>query len=855
MILGGPNNRVHEAGLVAAASGGDARSEICPGVAPTIASTPGRETRERTLVQFVATGALFSVCAGAGALVGRVYDLTALKGVGSALAAIEVSTACAFIAAGVGLWYLRRAPSPQTYRLARFLALYVTALGAAALVPYIVSIGLGVDLLLPTNERSSLWRGTMSPAAALNFVFLGVGLCFLRARQSQFAALSHWLVIPPLAVASLAIVRHAYGIDSLPSLFMGVHTAVLFLILSLSILVADTRLGWTRIALSGTTHGALLVRWLLPATPLVLFLLGWIRLAGERAGLYDGRVGLAVMVLLTSAVCILAIGLTATVLNRRDVARLRSEARIAGLNSKLEQRVQERTQRLTKLSQELREANTALEKLAYFDPLTGLANRTLYWRELDRVLSDNSRAGAEAALLLLDLDRFKEVNDCFGHAAGDELLVKVARSLARLLDKSDLFARLGGDEFAVVVPRCEGRAHAERIARQLIKGVSDTVRLERGETSIGVSIGVVMMPQNGTDASDLLRKADLALYRAKAEGRGRFAFFTRDMSSAVQSKLALAHDLRRSVRQKEGLMLHYQPQVDLRSGQVTSFEALLRWTHPTRGNVSPSEFIPIAESSGLICELGAWTMREAAVQARAWLDMGELPRRVAVNISATQILHTDIVREIKKVLKDTELPRHLLSLELTESVFADHSERHLGRVLGELKRLGVTLALDDFGTEYSSLSRLTQLPFDALKIDRLFVHDVKKSGRARELLRGIIALGHGLGMQVCAEGAETSEELSILRELGCDTVQGFVFARAMAASRALAFARGASIETSHQTDELPASSSSLPRCARPGRAVRDRKRRWRAPRWCVQVPARRGIHAGSTSECSSSSHR
>ncbi|MCZ7594301.1 MAG: EAL domain-containing protein [Hyphomicrobium sp.] len=222
------------------------------------------------------------------------------------------------------------------------------------------------------------------------------------------------------------------------------------------------------------------------------------------------------------------------------------------------------------------------------------------------------------------------------------------------------------------------------------------------------------------------------------------------MSSAVQSKLALAHDLRRSVRQKEGLMLHYQPQVDLRSGQVTSFEALLRWTHPTRGNVSPSEFIPIAESSGLICELGAWTMREAAVQARAWLDMGELPRRVAVNISATQILHTDIVREIKKVLKDTELPRHLLSLELTESVFADHSERHLGRVLGELKRLGVTLALDDFGTEYSSLSRLTQLPFDALKIDRLFVHDVKNQGARANSCGGSSHWATGWGCR-CAQ--------------------------------------------------------------------------------------------------------
>ncbi len=431
-----------------------------------------------------------------------------------------------------------------------------------------------------------------------------------------------------------------------------------------------------------------------------------------------------------------------------------------------------------------------LEKLAYYDPLTGFANRTLFRRALDDALSRCNRTGADSALLLLDLDHFKEVNDTLGHAAGDELLVKVAHLIEQVLGKQHFLARLGGDEFAIIVSECGGESAVERLAGEVVAAVSGSIILdERGEVAIATSIGIVHIPRDGTTASDLVRNADLALYRAKEEGRGRFAFFEPDMHTAVQHKTELARDLRSAVSENVGLAVHYQPQIDLSNRRVSGFEALMRWNHPTRGDVPPAEFIPVAERSRLICDLGLWILRHAAIQAKAWIDAGEPPREVAVNLSAAQIWHTDVVREVAGVLEETGLPPHLLCIELTESLMADHQEGRARAVLNALKGLGVTLALDDFGTDYSSLGYLTQLPFDKVKIDRVFVNGITDSVRARELLKGIIALGRGLGMAVVGEGAEKPEEIAILCEFSCDLAQGYVFARPTEAAEALNFAR------------------------------------------------------------------
>jgi diguanylate cyclase (GGDEF)-like protein len=430
-------------------------------------------------------------------------------------------------------------------------------------------------------------------------------------------------------------------------------------------------------------------------------------------------------------------------------------------------------------------AEEKLEKLAYFDSLTGLANRSMFHREVNDVLTRCGRTGSQAALLLLDLDRFKEVNDSLGHVSGDELLAKVAQLISRVLGNSHFFSRLGGDEFAIVMQGGTDRAAVERLAADVIATVSGSILLDRGEVSIGTSIGVAMIPGDGANLTDLQRNADLALYRAKESGRGRLVFFEPGMNTAVQHKIAIARELRRAITENVGLTVHYQPQVSLSNGRVTGFEALMRWNHPTLGNIPPAEFIPIAESSQLICDLGLWILRQAALQAKAWLDAGEPAREIAVNVSAAQIWHTDFARDVAEVLKETGLRPHLLCLELTESLLADDAEGRVRSVLTALKSLGVRLALDDFGTGYSSLGYLTQLPFDTIKIDRIFVDGIANSECARKLLEGMIALGRGLGMTIVAEGAETAEEVAILGQFRCDLVQGYIFARPATAEDAL----------------------------------------------------------------------
>ena len=429
-----------------------------------------------------------------------------------------------------------------------------------------------------------------------------------------------------------------------------------------------------------------------------------------------------------------------------------------------------------------------LEKLAFHDPLTGLANRTLFHRRIDDVLGRAVRTGENGALLLLDLDRFKDVNDTLGHAVGDALLVKVAHLLARTLGNAHFVARLGGDEFAILLEGVTGLEECERIAAEIVTVVSGMTVLDRIEVTVGTSIGIALIPKHGTTSTDLLRNADLALYRAKEEGRGRYKIFEIGMDEAVQEKVALALELRNALADDDGLSVHYQPQVDLLTSRVTGYEALIRWNHPVRGNISPALFIPIAESSHLICDLGYWILRQSALQAKKWLDAGAPAPAISVNVSAAQIWNSDLVSDVSSVLAETGLPPELLCLELTESLLVDQNESRVRTVLSSLKEFGVSLALDDFGTGYSSLGYLTQLPFDKLKIDRIFIDGAPDSTRATELLRGIIALGRGLGMTTIAEGAETRQEIALLQELGCDQVQGFVYAKPAPANEALAFA-------------------------------------------------------------------
>jgi diguanylate cyclase (GGDEF)-like protein len=433
---------------------------------------------------------------------------------------------------------------------------------------------------------------------------------------------------------------------------------------------------------------------------------------------------------------------------------------------------------------ERKSAERELEKLAYFDPLTGLANRALFQRTLRRELDRLVQNGSSGALLLLDLDRFKEVNDSLGHAAGDELLVRTAESLKRHLPASAFLSRLGGDEFAIVLTGCD-RDGASRVGADVVRLLAEPVELKLGEVQIGASIGAVMIPEDGTQREILLRNADLALYQAKDDGRSCTRFFTSELSDTVQEKTAIAKDLRRALAVDDQLFVVFQPQVDLRVGRVSGFEALLRWRHPVRGLIPPSAFIPIAESSSLIADLGLYVLRASCMQMKQWIDAGHPARDVAVNVSPAQIWQSDFESDVKQVLMEADLPPHYLTLEVTEGVFIREAEGRVGQALNGLKALGVKLALDDFGTGYSSLGYLNRLPFDKLKIDRRFIAGVHRNPERLNLLKGIIELGLGLGMTTVAEGAELMEEVRALRSLNCHVVQGYVFSHPLEGDSAM----------------------------------------------------------------------
>ncbi len=474
---------------------------------------------------------------------------------------------------------------------------------------------------------------------------------------------------------------------------------------------------------------------------------------------------------------------------------------------------------------ERKEAERRLEQLAYSDPLTGLANRALFKRRLASVIEGCALEGRSGALLLIDLDRFKEVNDSLGHAAGDELLVRVAAALRHELGPRAFIARLGGDEFAVLAEACGmSDAALTALADRLIGRLSGPVDLTEGEAFVGATIGIARLPEHGATAETAARNADLALYTAKEAGRGRAQLFEPVYAQAVDQRLDLARHLRHAV-ETGALKAHYQPQVDLRTGYVTSFEALLRWTHPERGPISPAEFIPIAESSGLIVDLGLWVLREACRQGRAWLDAGLPPRSISVNVSPAQIWNQDFETAVAAVLAETGFPAKLLCLELTESLFVDHTEQRISRTLKALSGLGLRLALDDFGSGYSSLGYLTRLPFDWLKVDRGFVDGISTAPEKRKLLGGIIALSHGLGLTVVAEGAELQAEVDVLSGLDCDLVQGFVFSppiapdeaplAAASIERELAVARAKASEAEALIAQLKSQAAKLRNTAAP----------------------------------------
>ncbi|MEQ1522695.1 MAG: EAL domain-containing protein, partial [Aestuariivirga sp.] len=420
--------------------------------------------------------------------------------------------------------------------------------------------------------------------------------------------------------------------------------------------------------------------------------------------------------------------------------------------------------------------DNALERLAYFDPLTGLANRQHFQKQMEEFLAGSAGSERAAALYLLDLDEFKQVNDAFGHTAGDALLMNVAAALKQAIGGQCLLARLGGDEFVIVANGVSTEDEALKRLAPFVAALYQPIKILQQEMWVSTSVGIALIPRDGNSLDLLMRRADLALYSAKHQGPGLVHFFQPSLEAAVKAQAETAQALHHAILNGE-FEAHYQPQFDLWSGEVHGFESLIRWRHPQRGLISPAEFIPVAEKTGQICQIGNWILRESCERARKWMDEGHGKLEMSINISVVQLLQADFHTQVEAILRETGFPPRLLCLELTESLFIGKSVSKARTVLENLTSLGVSLALDDFGTGYSSLSYLEKLPFDTIKIDRSFVTGIEHEKSKLSLLTGMISLAHSLGRVIVAEGAETPGEVRLLRELGADIVQGYALSR------------------------------------------------------------------------------
>ncbi len=455
---------------------------------------------------------------------------------------------------------------------------------------------------------------------------------------------------------------------------------------------------------------------------------------------------------------------------------------MARLPASVERALEERNEKLRRLQaeEELKRSEEQLRFMAYHDALTGLPNRALFQDRLESMLAGARRHQEKVALVFLDLDRFKNINDSFGHTAGDSILKQVGERLRKCVRDIDTVARLGGDEFVVIVGSVRDSTDAVIAADRIRRTIAIEFEVHGIFLSTTCSIGISVFPEDGEDGETLLKNADVALFSAKDNGRNRWKFFTPDMDGRALERLTLENSLRRALERDE-FFLEYQPQVDISTGRIVGAEALLRWRHPELGLIPPNTFIPVAENTGDIIRIGEWVIRNACAQAMEWQHRGMPPLVMAVNVSAVQFRHEPWLRVIHNVLDQTGLQPQYLELEVTESLLLANADV-LTSMLNQLGNLGLKLAIDDFGTGYCGLSYLRRFRFSRLKIDQSFVQTIAVDHRDAALAASIISIGKILQMKVIAECVETKEQLDILRSLGCDEIQGYYFSRPLSAS-------------------------------------------------------------------------
>jgi diguanylate cyclase (GGDEF)-like protein/PAS domain S-box-containing protein len=422
---------------------------------------------------------------------------------------------------------------------------------------------------------------------------------------------------------------------------------------------------------------------------------------------------------------------------------------------------------------ERKDAEQRIRHMAFYDTLTNLPNRVLFEERLRMELSQMQKIERQLAVMFLDLDRFKFINDTLGHAVGDRLLQGVTQRLLSIVETCDTVSRISGDEFAIILPDRAGAQEAGQLAQQILAGFTQPLMVDGIELFTTASIGISVYPDDGTDSATLIKNADMAMYRAKELGRNNYQMYTLSMNAHSEERLSLESDLRKALDRDE-FVVYYQPQINVHTGELIGVEALVRWNHPKRGMISPGDFIPLAEETGLIVPIGEWVLRTACAQVKAWKESGFPQLRVAVNLSARQFLREDLVEVVARALHDTELAPQYLDLEITESMTMHNVDRAI-MILHGLKNLGVHISLDDFGTGYSSLSYLKHFPIHMLKIDQSFVRDITTDPDDAAIASSIIALAHTLNLHVIAEGVETEEQLAYLTGHGCHEMQGYLF--------------------------------------------------------------------------------
>ncbi|MEQ6342822.1 MAG: EAL domain-containing protein [Gammaproteobacteria bacterium] len=431
---------------------------------------------------------------------------------------------------------------------------------------------------------------------------------------------------------------------------------------------------------------------------------------------------------------------------------------------------------------ERRHAEARIHHLAHHDDLTGLPNRVMFKQRLEQAIIEAERRGRVLAVLLLDMDRFKTINDTLGHGVGDALIQVVAKRLRACMREVDTVSRLAGDEFAVIVPDLAHAEDAARVAQKILDSFAYSFRVGEYELFMSASIGIALFPLDGDTPEALLKNVDTAMYHAKEQGRSAYQFYAAAMNAKAFERLALENALRHALERNE-FLLHYQPQVDLESGEIIGMEALIRWRHPELGMISPLQFIPIAEDTGMISPIGEWVLRTACLQNKAWQNQGLPPVRMAVNLSARQLRQSNFIGTVAQILQKTGLEPCYLELELTETMLMQNAETAI-TTLNALDAMGIDISIDDFGTGYSSLGYLKRLPINTLKIDRSFVSDIPADHDDAAIAMAIIAMAHNLGIRVVAEGVETAEQRVFLVEHHCDAMQGYYFSRPLPADEA-----------------------------------------------------------------------